>query len=250
MTMIQDNNNPGSTSMKQTMFRAELAQRLLKNALPALKDWLPDGEIHGHEYKALNPRRNDQHIGSFSINLSTGLWSDFATSDKGADLVSLYSYIHQIDEVRSYAQLNQYCNESGFTSNPTYSLSIANARVKAPCEMIPAHEMTRLPPDSDLDGNTVTASWEYRTAENEILFYVLRTEPAPGKKETKPCRLAGGRWTWNYPDGKFPLYNVHRLSKGNPVYFGEGEKNSRCLRYPWNRYWYVLGWRLQSLVCF
>ena len=62
--------------------------------LPALLHrWLPQGRVRGREYVALNPRRADRHLGSFRINLKTGRWGDFATDDKGGDVVSLAAYL-------------------------------------------------------------------------------------------------------------------------------------------------------------
>ena len=56
--------------------------------------WLPNGKRSGsREWVAPNPTRNDQTAGSFSVNLNTGAWADFATGDKGGDLVSLYAYL-------------------------------------------------------------------------------------------------------------------------------------------------------------
>jgi len=61
----------------------------------SISEWLlPDGRIVGHEYQALNPRRQDHHIGSFTVNLTTGRWADFAlVGVAGRDLISLGSYI-------------------------------------------------------------------------------------------------------------------------------------------------------------
>jgi hypothetical protein len=61
--------------------------------LPLLRRWLPDGKVSGREYVALNPRRDDHHLGSFGINLRTGKWGDFATGDRGGDIVSLHAYL-------------------------------------------------------------------------------------------------------------------------------------------------------------
>jgi hypothetical protein len=62
--------------------------------LPALlARWLPDGRRQGNEYLARNPRRHDRNPGSFSINLVSGRWADFATGDKGGDVVSLVAYL-------------------------------------------------------------------------------------------------------------------------------------------------------------
>ncbi len=63
-------------------------------SLPALlRRWLPDGRLVGREYTARNPRRADRRPGSFRINVNSGRWADFATGDKGGDVVSLAAYL-------------------------------------------------------------------------------------------------------------------------------------------------------------
>lgn len=57
--------------------------------------WFPTGRRRGNEYLALNPHRDDRHLGSFSINLSTGRWADFASGDRGRDPVSLYAFLER-----------------------------------------------------------------------------------------------------------------------------------------------------------
>jgi hypothetical protein len=68
-------------------------QRINQAAIAALPGVLsrivPGGKTIKHEYVALNPTRADRHLGSFRINLKTGRWADFATSDRGGDPVSL-----------------------------------------------------------------------------------------------------------------------------------------------------------------
>ncbi|HET6220843.1 MAG TPA: hypothetical protein VFE11_01705 [Dongiaceae bacterium] len=77
--------------------------------LPALlRRWLPDGRIEGHEFTARNPTRRDRQPGSFRINMATGRWADFATGDKGGDVVSLAAYlagIGQSDAARKLAAM-------------------------------------------------------------------------------------------------------------------------------------------------
>ena len=76
-------------------------------ALPALcARWLPDGKCCAREYVALNPTRPDRRAGSFKVNLRTGRWADFATGDKGGDVVSLAAYLfglRQSDAARRLA---------------------------------------------------------------------------------------------------------------------------------------------------
>lgn len=49
----------------------------------------PDGERRGAEWVALNPARGDRKRGSFSINLKTGVWKDFASGDGAKSLPGL-----------------------------------------------------------------------------------------------------------------------------------------------------------------
>ena len=70
----------------------------LFNSLPILRRLLPDGRIQKNEYLAKNPKRPDRHIGSFKINLKTGKWADFATGDRGGDLISLVAFIQDVSQ--------------------------------------------------------------------------------------------------------------------------------------------------------
>jgi hypothetical protein len=75
-------------------------------ALPALLErWLPGGRRHGREYVARNPTRNDRRVGSFSINLLTGRWADFADRAKGGDVISLYAYLRGVGQGQAAREL-------------------------------------------------------------------------------------------------------------------------------------------------
>ena len=75
--------------------------------LPSLvRAWCPGGKMCGHEWVAKNPTRPDRNPGSFSINVGTGRWADFATGDRGGDVISLAIYIfrcRQIEAARTLA---------------------------------------------------------------------------------------------------------------------------------------------------
>ena len=65
----------------------------LANLTALLRRWLPNGRVIGSEYIARNPLRDDRHLGSFKINISTGRWGDFACGAAGGDVVSLLAYL-------------------------------------------------------------------------------------------------------------------------------------------------------------
>ena len=70
--------------------------------LPSLiRVWLPDGRRHGGEWIALNPTRGDKHPGSFSVNLRSGKWGDFALGHKGGDVISLAAYIFRCRQIEA-----------------------------------------------------------------------------------------------------------------------------------------------------
>jgi hypothetical protein len=85
----------------------EAVNRIALACLPDLvRRWLPDGKRRNREWVAINPIRADRHAGSFSVNITTGRWADFATGDAGNDPVSLFAYINgirQIDAARVLA---------------------------------------------------------------------------------------------------------------------------------------------------
>src|SRR5207253_1161955 len=77
--------------------------------LPALlRRWLPDGLYRGREYVALNPTRADTRRGSFKIVIAgprAGVWADFATGDRGGDVVSLAAYLGRCSQSEAARQL-------------------------------------------------------------------------------------------------------------------------------------------------
>ncbi len=74
-------------------------------ALPALlRRWLPDGHWQGAEYVARNPKRADHRPASFKINRN-GRWADFATGDRGGDVVSLAAYLSGLGQVEAAREL-------------------------------------------------------------------------------------------------------------------------------------------------
>jgi hypothetical protein len=69
--------------------------------------WLPDGRRQGQEWVARNPKRSDRNLGSFKINLKTGQWADFATGDKGGDVISLAAYLHGLTQSAAASKISE-----------------------------------------------------------------------------------------------------------------------------------------------
>jgi hypothetical protein len=75
-----------------------IADAALGRADAIVRRWLPDGRRDGAEWVCRNPTRNDQRRGSFKVNILTGKWGDFATGDRGGDLVSLAAYLFRLSQ--------------------------------------------------------------------------------------------------------------------------------------------------------
>ncbi len=76
--------------------------------LPALlQRWLPQGKQTGKEYVVRNPMRADKRPGSFKVNIRNGRWADFATGDKGGDIISLTAYLFHLSQFEAARQLAQ-----------------------------------------------------------------------------------------------------------------------------------------------
>jgi hypothetical protein len=66
---------------------AAISAAALAIAPSLLADWFPQGRTCGREFKIGNIKGEPGE--SLSINLSSGLWEDFATGKRGADLIDL-----------------------------------------------------------------------------------------------------------------------------------------------------------------
>lgn len=82
-------------------------EKLLCDPLRIIKVLLPFGRRESNEWISLNPTRNDQSIGSFKVNIRTGKWADFATGDKGGDIISLYAYLNRCSQFEALQSLTK-----------------------------------------------------------------------------------------------------------------------------------------------
>lgn len=186
------------------------------------------GKRQGHEFLPLNPRRSDTRPGSFSINTTNGQWGDFASGDKGGDLVSLAAYCRnesQANAARWLAELLGVPSEAAPTAAPVPVKITEGSECVMP---IP----TDAPPSprGHYKNGQPSRLWEYRAADGALLFYVARFDPSDGRKQYSPVTLwrenARLQWRWKWPPAPVPLYNLPALRRFPvaPVVLTEGEK--------------------------
>lgn len=152
-------------------------------------------DIRNHERWTLNPLRNDSHCGSFSINLQTGVWNDFAETGaaKSGSIIDLYAALF---------------GESFFEIREKYSESTARVVQR---NQRPDHTYT------------------YYNEQGEEAFSILRWDSPDGKKIRPSHRSLSGELIYGYPKGykeNRPLFHLNSvLSSGNKnILVVEGEK--------------------------
>lgn len=209
-------------------------------AIPALSrllpDWLPGGETKGKEFTARNPTRGDRKPGSFSINTETGAWADFATNDAGGDPVSLFAYLHgmnQAEAARTLAEKLGVTNGKD-TAGPEARKPAPRKSDKTPIIPVPtdAPAMNFKHPQYGAPAKT----WPYHVADG-LAGYVARFD-FTGKngqpdKTYLPltfCEDANGRRAWRskgFPDPR-PLYRLPDFTAkpDASVIVAEGEKSA------------------------
>ena len=239
---------------------ARVAAAALQAAESLLREWLPHGHREGHEWKSLNPTRADSRVGSFSINLNTGAWGDFATSDAGGDLVSLYAYLNGVDQLPAARAIAERLGipegDDGRrsqgptrTHGPSIAKSVpagesdaARAKpLKSRSEwvpILPAPDDAGEWPKAHIKRGRPAGVWIYRDAAGKPLGAVYRFTTSDGGKEVLPCCYAEHResaareWRWlAFPEPR-PLYGLDLLAAkpDAPVLVVEGEKCADAAR--------------------
>jgi len=148
----------------------QVAASALNRIDAILARWLPNGNQHGHEYKALNPTRHDSKKGSFSVNTSNGRWADFATGDKGGDLVALVAYLENCKQSEASKLLIEFLGLSEGVSQETEKEK----------PQIPDRPITPIParvdslPAAHYRHGKIVKAWPYHNEKGELLFYQTR----------------------------------------------------------------------------
>lgn len=188
-------------------------EAVAQNDVPGLvQKWLPDGKQQGDEWVALNPTRADHTVGSFKINLNTGVWADFATKDSGNNVASLYHYISGNVEYRDSMLALGTELGVGIATQPK-----PNKQKKPPI-------VYKKPPSPNKIGKlTRTATWKYQDAEGQDVLLVHRFDSDDKKQFRQVSRVEGG-WSWGGLNQN-PLYRLLDVSCSElPIVFCEGEK--------------------------
>lgn len=203
-----------------------LARELIGRARDLVPLWLPGGKLIGHEYTCGSLR--GEPGSSLSVNVDTGRWADFAGTEKGGDLISLYAAIEGLSQGEAARRLS---DETGYALRETEPYKPGTKPPEE--ETIPEEPETIKPPEGTdvpaMDHPTFGAAvmaWMYPDFDGLPLFYVARYD-TPGGKQIVPWSWhKDGRWVMKGWPAPRPLYGLRDLqqSPGAPVLVVEGEK--------------------------
>ncbi|MCO2639720.1 DUF927 domain-containing protein [Pseudomonas aeruginosa] len=215
---------------------AQVKRAALQDIARVLAQWLPKGQTvdGGKEYTAPNPTRADKRAGSLKVNLAKGTWSDFATGDKGGDLIDLVRYLDGGTDIEA-------CNKlAGFLRVSASSSSGPTAPVKQVQEWVPVlpapdEAAHKIPPKHRQHG-APSKVWVYRDSEGAVLMVLYRfdvkDEIGQPDKVFSPltwCRRASDgvcAWRWKGLSEPRPLLRLDEIARrlDAPVVVCEGEK--------------------------
>lgn len=217
---------------------SEVKHASLRSIEKVLSHWLPGGKRvdGGKEYTAPNPTRTDKHAGSLKVNLAKGTWCDFATGDKGGDLIDLVRYLDRVTDIDACNKLaTLLCIEPGSasTKQPTTK---ASKQDWTPVLPVPEQAMQKVLRTHRQHGKP-SKVWIYRDASGQPLMVLYRFDLVPdesgsARKVFAPltwCEHSGNgllAWRWQGLAEPRPLLNLDELAKRPtaPVVLCEGEK--------------------------
>jgi hypothetical protein len=246
---MTDNNQQGRAPLPPIKFN-ELAEALLSRIDTLVPAWLPGGVTRGHEYVC-----GSLHGGSgtsCSINLTTGQWADFASDEKGGDLISLYASMHGLTMGKAALQV---ARDEGLEDVAGVQRDANHQRPERP-EPPPAKPKA---PRSDEGWSTVapvpphapapTFKHFHRTPEDimrtseysvggDLWGYVVRFATSDGGKDDLPytwctsTKDGSQAWKWKQFDEPRPLYLPGKAlpTADQTVILVEGEKKADVLQ--------------------
>lgn len=210
---------------------------------------LPDGRAEGNEWVSRNPTRSDGRPGSFKVNLTTGVWSDFATGDKGGDVIDLLAYLDRKSKVEAARDIGAMLNVQPSVGSTSLTGNVRDIQPRKSCASAATPEEAanapqafpaRTPPDKDGKPRFVPAGDEgprVRDGEKRRHVYHQGGVPVRIKVITKDgafniFRVVDGEgktgWQYRKPEG---FRSVPYFTGANPfacdglLFWPEGEKD-------------------------
>lgn len=219
----------------------ELAGVALGHIRTLVTDIAPGGEMEGSEYVCASVQGGKGT--SCKINTRSGRWQDFATGEKGGDLISLWAAAYGVNMGDAYRQLADHLGfaiEKKKNPPPRIATRVPEATKASdeihdaiPYSLVPIPSTARVPTFHHYRLGAPTSTYLYKNRAGEPLFYVSRYDTKDGKEFIPSswcqnrCEFVPKSW-----DAPRPLYGLDLLDF-NPqagVLIVEGEKAAEAAR--------------------
>jgi predicted P-loop ATPase len=207
-----------------------LAEQLRGCAGTVVPRLLPGGKLIGQEWTC-----GDMSGGpgkSLRVNIQSGVWMDFASGEKGGDIISLKAAIDKSSMLEAAKSLVGEVNHMSAVSH--YSPPPAQ-KEEAPTK---PPSGTKKP---DFGHNS--GVWCYRDETGHPMFFVVRYDSQEGKNIVPFCWFGDGwrRKSWPAPR---PLYGLEQLKDDDKkgVLIVEGEKSADAARQLIGQHYIVMTW--------
>lgn len=209
--------------------KADAASQVLQLA----EKLIPGGRVEGHEYIMINPLRQDEQLGSFKINITTGQWGDFAANEKGLDIISFVKYVKQFQNMGQAAE---------YVAQEIGSLGASGTAPPPPPKetwtpILPVPADAPPPLKEHFKFGKPAGTWSYKNRAGETLGHIYRFNLKGDHKEIWPltyCKNDKGAqaWRWRSLPKPRPLYGLELLAanSGDQVLIVEGEKTVDATR--------------------
>ena len=197
--------------------------RLHGSALDYLEQWLPGGKKVAGEWVCGDLLGGKGR--STSVNLVTGQWADFASDQRGGDLVSLYASINGLSMHEAAIEImgNDVPTVPAFMASKLRQPKTDSVVLQR--NWIPAHPWTEKWHCKHFEFGEPTRIWRYVNDKGQTIGYVARYDPPEMRKQFIPWTYDGNAWKAKSWIGLAPLYGID-LIVANPdkaLLFVEGE---------------------------
>lgn len=210
--------------------------------------WLPGGNmISSDEFACADLQGGSSRRGSggsLRVNIKTGKWADFATGEKGTDLISLYQAITGQDMKQAFNELKRIAGKD-YTALPVNPRKYTRIMESAESTLVPPPKDAPPPNFVSQRWGSPTGIWTYRDEVGTVLFHVARYRGVGGTKNFTPFAWDGVKWVkrlWPAPRPMYGLWRLRKAEKPVPVLIVEGEKAADAADKLMNTYYDVVTW--------
>ena len=178
----------------------------------------PAGAIRGNQFVVGDTSGTPGD--SLSVDLrpeKIGVWSDFASGEKGGDLLALWMarkgspFPQAIQEIEEFLSLSAqpWCHHGEHPAGGNGNGCLPEPQLEKPRDL-----------------GKPKGRWIYKDVMGNVIATVTRYEPEPGKKEFRPYDVKTRKN--KHPEPR-PLYNIVGLSQSQKAVLVEGEKCAEAL---------------------